>query len=45
MSARRASIRRGLRLISQLFYELIQKEDVTAVGGLTLGADPLVSGL
>jgi len=35
----------GLRLISQLFYDLIQKEDVTAVGGLTLGADPLVSGL
>lgn len=35
----------GLRLISHLFYELIQHEDVTAVGGLTLGADPLVSGL
>jgi len=35
----------GLRLISQLFYDLIQTEDVTAVGGLTLGADPLVSGL
>jgi orotate phosphoribosyltransferase len=35
----------GLRLISQLFYELIQHEDVTAIGGLTLGADPLVAGL
>jgi orotate phosphoribosyltransferase len=35
----------GLRLISQMFYELIQNEDVTAVGGLTLGADPLVAGL
>ncbi|TMQ73481.1 MAG: orotate phosphoribosyltransferase [Candidatus Eisenbacteria bacterium] len=35
----------GLRLISQLFYELIEHEDVTAIGGLTLGADPLVAGL
>src|SRR5262249_59702372 len=35
----------GLRLISQLFYELIQHEDVTAIGGLTLGAEPLVAGL
>jgi len=35
----------GLRLISQLFYELMQHEEVTAIGGLTLGADPLVAGL
>src|SRR5881628_148511 len=35
----------GLRLISQLFYELILHEDITAIGGLTLGADPLVAGL
>ena len=35
----------GLKLISQLFYELIQHEDATAIGGLTLGADPLVAGL
>jgi len=36
---------RGLEWISRLFWELIQGEDVTAVGGLTLGADPLVAGL
>jgi orotate phosphoribosyltransferase len=35
----------GLQLISKLFYEMIQKEDATAIGGLTLGADPLVAGL
>jgi orotate phosphoribosyltransferase len=35
----------GLRLISQLFYELIEHEEATAIGGLTLGADPLVAGL
>jgi len=36
---------RGLEWISKLFWELIEGEDVTAVGGLTLGADPLVAGL
>jgi len=35
----------GLRLISKLFFEMLQNENVTAVGGLTLGADPLVAGL
>jgi orotate phosphoribosyltransferase len=35
----------GLRLISKLFFEMLQGENVTAVGGLTLGADPLVAGL
>jgi orotate phosphoribosyltransferase len=35
----------GLKLISRLFYELIQHEEATAIGGLTLGADPLVAGL
>ncbi len=35
----------GLRLISNLFFELLVSENVTAVGGLTLGADPLVAGL
>ena len=35
----------GLKLISKLFYELLEPEGVTAVGGLTLGADPLVAGL
>jgi orotate phosphoribosyltransferase len=35
----------GLERISRLFWEIIEAEDVTAVGGLTLGADPLVAGL
>jgi orotate phosphoribosyltransferase len=35
----------GLRLISQLFFEVLKADRVTAVGGLTLGADPLVAGL
>jgi len=35
----------GLRLISRLFHELIEHEEATAIGGLTLGADPLVAGL
>ncbi|MGH7740860.1 MAG: orotate phosphoribosyltransferase [Candidatus Eiseniibacteriota bacterium] len=35
----------GLRLISRMFWEALKSERVTAVGGLTLGADPLVAGL
>jgi orotate phosphoribosyltransferase len=35
----------GLRLISRMLYEIIENDDVTAVGGLTLGADPLVAGV
>ena len=35
----------GLRVISRLFFELLQPDGVTAVGGLTLGADPLVAGV
>ncbi|HYM80514.1 MAG TPA: orotate phosphoribosyltransferase [Candidatus Limnocylindria bacterium] len=35
----------GLQLISRLFYEVLLPDRVTAVGGLTLGADPLVAGL
>jgi len=35
----------GLRWISKLFFEALQGDEVTAVGGLTLGADPLVAGL
>jgi orotate phosphoribosyltransferase len=35
----------GLRLIARLFWEVVQSENITAVGGLTLGADPLVAGL
>ncbi|MBI1796751.1 MAG: orotate phosphoribosyltransferase [Candidatus Eisenbacteria bacterium] len=35
----------GLRMISKLFFEMLEADNVTAVGGLTLGADPLVAGL
>jgi orotate phosphoribosyltransferase len=35
----------GLRLISQLIYHALEADNVTAVGGLTLGADPLVVGV
>ena len=35
----------GLKLISRMFHEILQNDNVTAVGGLTLGADPLVAGL
>jgi orotate phosphoribosyltransferase len=35
----------GLALISRLFFELLQADGVTAIGGLTMGADPLVSGV
>lgn len=35
----------GLRLISRAFYEVLANDHVTAVGGLTLGADPLVAGV
>ena len=34
----------GLQLISKLFCEILERDNVTAVGGLTLGADPLVAG-
>jgi orotate phosphoribosyltransferase len=35
----------GLQWISRLFWELLESEGITAVGGLTMGADPLVAGL
>src|SRR6478672_1564311 len=35
----------GLRWISKMFYDALQADNVTAVGGLTLGADPLVAGV
>lgn len=35
----------GLALISKMFYAMLKDDGVTAVGGLTLGADPLVAGL
>lgn len=36
---------RGLQLTAQLMWERIKKWDVTAVGGPTLGADPIVAGI
>ncbi len=35
----------GLRLISKMIWEHLREDGVTAVGGLTLGADPLVAGV
>jgi orotate phosphoribosyltransferase len=35
----------GLQLITHLFWEQLLADEVTAIGGLTLGADPLVAGL
>src|SRR2546426_6795206 len=35
----------GLQLISKLFWNVLAKDNITAIGGLTLGADPLVAGV
>ncbi len=35
----------GLRWISKMFWEVLKEDNITAVGGLTMGADPLVAGL
>jgi orotate phosphoribosyltransferase len=35
----------GLQWISRLFWELLEPEGITAIGGLAVGADPLVAGL
>ena len=35
----------GLLLISKLFWEVLAQDNITAIGGLTLGADPLVAGV
>ncbi len=43
---RRISLQsKGNYLISNLLWESIQKQEFTAVGGPTLGADPIISGL
>lgn len=36
---------RGLKLTSELMWERIKQWDVTAVGGPTMGADPIVAGI
>ena len=35
----------GIYLISRLIWNEIKKDNVTAIGGMTLGADPIVSGV
>lgn len=35
----------GSFLIGRLFFEMLDKYDVDGVGGMTLGADPLISGV
>jgi len=35
----------GIYLISHLIWDLIQAEDIQAIGGPTLGADPIVGGV
>lgn len=36
---------KGIYLISRLIWQIIKKEDITAIGGPTLGADPIVGGV
>ena len=46
IDVRRVSLTsRGLYLISHLIWEEVKKDDISAIGGPTLGADPLVSGV
>ncbi|MCM8787705.1 MAG: orotate phosphoribosyltransferase [Candidatus Omnitrophica bacterium] len=35
----------GIYLISHLVWDIIKNEDITAIGGPTLGADPIVAGV
>lgn len=35
----------GLRMITRMFWEVLEADQITAVGGLTMGADPLVTGI
>lgn len=46
IDVRRVSLdARGLYLISSLIWEMIKNDNIAAVGGLTLGADPIVAGV
>tara|TARA_B100000315_G_C14526273_1_gene563978 strand:- start:49 stop:600 length:552 start_codon:yes stop_codon:yes gene_type:complete len=36
---------KGIYLISKLIFDIIKKENITAIGGPTLGADPIVGGV
>lgn len=35
----------GIYLVSKIIFEMIKDENIDAIGGLTLGADPIVSGV
>lgn len=46
IDVRRVSLSsRGIYLISHLFWPLIKNDRLTAIGGPTLGADPIVAGV
>ncbi|MCK4810061.1 MAG: orotate phosphoribosyltransferase [Candidatus Omnitrophica bacterium] len=46
IDVRRVSLSgKGLYLISNLIWEMIKNDKITAIGGPTLGADPIVSGV
>jgi orotate phosphoribosyltransferase len=46
IDVRRVSLSaQGLYLISHLIWNIIKNDNITAIGGLTLGADPLVAGV
>ncbi len=36
---------RGLQLVSEGLLELLEKEEIDAVGGMSIGADPIVAGV
>jgi len=46
VDVRRVSLNsRGIYLIANLMWPLVKEANVTAVGGLTMGADPIVTGI
>lgn len=46
LDVRRVSLSpQGIYLISRLIFQLLKNSDIDAVGGPTLGADPIVSGV
>ncbi|MCM8824181.1 MAG: hypothetical protein NC822_05870, partial [Candidatus Omnitrophica bacterium] len=46
IDVRRVSLSsQGIYLISQIIWDMIKKDNPTAIGGPTLGADPIVAGV
>jgi len=46
IDVRRVSLSsKGIYLISRIFWQSIKNENITAIGGPTLGADPIVAGV